>query len=67
MIEPRTAYERAALADIRAKGLHVEPVGDSGAVRIFGRGIYLICASLRHVNPHDLRPSQLWRAIDKDR
>jgi hypothetical protein len=57
-IEPRSAYERAALADIRANKLHVEAIGTRGAVRIFGSGVYLLCASLRNVHPNDLRPRE---------
>lgn len=46
--------EQRARAAIKAAGLRVEPVGN--AWRVHGPGVYVLVASLAHVNAEDLRP-----------
>jgi hypothetical protein len=56
LIHATTPRERAALAAIRANGLHVEPIGTAGAVRVFGHGVYVLLAWIGSVHPIDLQP-----------
>lgn len=48
--------EQRVRAAIRARGLHVTPIGSAGAVLIEGAGVYLIAAAMRHIDEHDLDP-----------
>lgn len=44
-------------AAIRARGLRLEPIGESTAVRIVGPGVHVVAASLADISAHDLTPA----------
>ena len=48
--------EQRVRAAIRARGLHVTPIGSAGAVLIEGAGVYIRAAALSYVDDHDLYP-----------
>lgn len=45
---------RRMAAEIEARGLHLQPVGTAGAVRIVGPGVYLLAASLHDLTLRDI-------------
>lgn len=48
--------EQRLRAAIKARGLHLAPFGSAGAVRVAGRGVYLIAAAMRYIDERDLEP-----------
>lgn len=44
-------------AAIRARGLHIEPIGTGSAVRVRGPGVHVVAASLADITEHDLTPA----------
>ena len=55
-MQTHSRHEQRVRAAIKENGLRVEPVGSTGAVRVVGRDVDVVAASLRHLNPLDLMP-----------
>ena len=50
--------EQRLRAVIRARGLRAEPYGTAGAMRVAGRGVYIIVAAMRYLEERDFDPPQ---------
>ena len=56
-VEATTQRERAALAEIRRRGLSIHRLHAQGsALRIAGPGVFLLVSKLGDVTPFDLQP-----------
>lgn len=57
-MQTHSRHEQRVRAVIKKNGLRVEPVGSTGAVRVVGRDVDVVAASLMDLNPLDLMPYQ---------
>lgn len=59
---PRRTRRERLEAIARRNGVRIEPYGDHGAVRVVGRGLYLLAAEIRFLSELDLDPQ--WQSAD---
>lgn len=57
MIRSNRHPERMAAA-IKERGLHLQPFGTAGAVRVVGPGVYVLAASLRDLTLRDFESAE---------
>ena len=48
--------EQRLRAAMKARGLDLAPFGSAGAVRVAGRGVYVLAAGMRYLDARDLEP-----------